>query len=145
MKKHQHIPPRSQDAKTMARRLDAVPAINKLSDVGELAALTASYRLRANNPQLREQIRILINSLTDEIIEQLDKDPETDDLIVTELEIKGVVAKVFHRATAALALGVGDSLLEAHALSEQFTLSELGGLEPVSGIVRPQVPEAEGL
>jgi hypothetical protein len=141
MKKHRRTSTENPEAKMLTQRIDAVPAIHKLPLVDELTALAISYRLRANNPALREQINLLIERLTAEVVEQFDQDPETGDYIVRKLEMKGAVAKILHRVAAAVALSVGDSLLEAQALAEHLAISEVEESGPLTGILEPQTQE----
>jgi len=139
---HQHTSPTDTDNRELDNRIDAIPVVRDLPNVGEAAALMASQRFQANNPGAHEQLSILISALTNELAAELNRDSASGgDYILSPLELRGVIARTLHRTVASITVAVGDALLDAQTLETQLALPEAEALS-MTNVLKPQtVPE----
>lgn len=141
MSRHEHQPELNQAPDDPIHSVDAVPTVNRLPDVDTLTAHAASLRLVGNNPGLGDQIESHVARRAEEIMKQLEKDPDTETYRVSRRNILAIVSGTTREMLGLFALGLGDTVVESRALQCQF---DGNSTNDGVGLITDTSPELEG-
>jgi len=98
--------------------ITALPTTRELPILDERAAQAARSVLGRSNPEWEQRFQEQINTITEEVASSLDEDPEINRYVITETELRGIIARVASRTAGQLAISIGQALTDTEMVPE---------------------------
>ncbi|HUB93352.1 MAG TPA: hypothetical protein VMB52_02510 [Verrucomicrobiae bacterium] len=95
---------------TIRRYVGALPAIGKTTPLNERAAQAARSALEQNDPLWESRLKAQIDAITREVATHLDIDSESKRYVITDVELRGIIARAVSRTSGQLAVDIGQTL-----------------------------------
>jgi len=96
--------------------MGSIPPIN------ERAAQAARSVLGSSDPIWEQRIQAQIDAITKEVVAHLDRDHVSGRYVITDIELRGIIARAISRVAGQFAIDIGQSLAGAAQLSTQFDI-----------------------
>ena len=112
--------PPSPTADDIRRYVGALPAMGSMPPINERAAQAARSVLGRNDPTWEQRIQTQIDAITKEVTAHLDRDQGSGRYVITEIELRGIVARAISRVAGQFAIDIGQTLAGAAQLGTQF-------------------------
>ena len=90
--------------------------------INERAAQAARSVLGRNDPTWEQRIQTQIDAITKEVVAHLDRDRDSGRYVITEIELRGIIARAISRAAGQFAIDIGQTLAGATELGAQFDI-----------------------
>lgn len=111
-------------ADTIRRYVDALPPTSDTTSLDERTAQAVRSVLGQTEPSWEHRLQLQIDAIMQEIVASLDRDGESGRYVISDIELRGVVARAVSRTTGQFVVDVGRALAaDTPALESQFGLS----------------------
>jgi hypothetical protein len=104
------------------RYMEALPAMGSIPPINERAAQAARSVLGSSDPTWEQRIQAQIDAITKEVVAHLDRDHVSGRYVITDIELRGIIARAISRVAGQFAIDIGQTLAGVNELSTQFDI-----------------------
>jgi hypothetical protein len=107
------------------RRTDALPLVESGEVIDEKTALSTLEALKRHGSQLPDHIKNQIDAIVDEMGAKLDHNPVDNTIPITELQLRGIIARSAIAAAAQTVNDIGQTYVEINEFRELIAITDM--------------------